>query len=254
MSKLHYVTQAELVPNWGLNRMRNEEHVYALMQHMQDFGGYNESYPIEAMEIDGKLHIFAGHHRFDAAFGRDLTFPLLPLKKVPVTVIEGDYDLLVERMWNAHDENNPKKNPAFGLQLSRAQETAQRLIQLSFPHIYGQSSSELSKLWNTSRRTVGRLRDQFKEHLWDIVKCNLPPDALLQRYHFTPERLATMVELVKSGERVGADGKTYSTQASETKKEETREQLIEECRELITKFKACLATFCEKNGITVRMN
>ena len=63
-----------------------------------------------------------------------------------------------------------------------------------------------------------------------------------------------MVELVKSGERVAADGKVRQTQASETRKEETREQLIEECRELITEFKACLATFCEKNGITVRMN
>lgn len=200
------------------------------------------------------MHIFSGHHRFAAAFRRDLTFPLLPLEKVPVTVVKGDFDALVERMWNAHDENNPKKNPAFGLQLSRAQETAQRLIQLSFPHIYRQLSNPLGELWDTSRKTVDRLRQKFKEQLWDIVKLNLPPDALLQRYHYTPERLATMVELVKSGERVGADGKMSSTQASETKKEETREHLIQECRELITEFKACLATFCEKNGITVRMN
>ena len=144
MSQIRYVTQKELVPHEELNRAYDEDHVYALMQHMQDFGGYNENYPIETMEIDGELHIFSGHHRFAAAFGRNLTFPLLPLEKVPVTVVKGDFDALVERMWNAHDENNPKKNPAFGLQLSRAQETAQRLIQLSFPHIYRQSSNQLA--------------------------------------------------------------------------------------------------------------
>ena len=249
MSKLQlqYVTQKELVPNWGLNRVRDDEHVFALMQHMQDFGGFDERYPIGTMRIDGKLHIFSGHHRFDAAFGSDLLFPLLPLDKVPVTVIDGDFDALVKSMWDAHDENNPKKNPAFGLQLSKAQEKEQRLIQLSFPDIYILASEQIGELWNVSRTTVERLRADFKEHLFKIASYTLNSGALLAQYHFTPERLATMVELVKSGKRIGADGKVYYTQASEAKKEAAREQLIEECRELITEFKACLTTFCEKH-------
>lgn len=47
---LRYVTKKELVPHWDLNRIQDEDHIYALMQHMQHFGGYNESYPIEAMD------------------------------------------------------------------------------------------------------------------------------------------------------------------------------------------------------------
>ena len=247
---IRQATQADLVLHWDLNRERDDAHVYTLMQHMQDFGGFNASYPIEAIDIDGKLHIFSGHHRYEAAFGRDLTCPILPLDTVPVAVTKGDFDTLVERMWNAHDDNSPKKNPTLGLQLSKAEEKAQRLIQLSFSHVYEQSSQQLGDMWNINRKTVDRLRQQFVEQLRHIVSLSLPESELLARYHYTPERLAVMVELVNSGRRVGRDGKTYHTQASETKKEETREELIEECRELITAFKMALSTFYEDNAFT----
>lgn len=213
-----FVSETELTLHWELNRQRNEEHVYALAQHMQTFGGFDPAYPIETMEIEGKRHVYSGHHRAAAAFSRDMRFPLLPLAKVPVTVIQGDMDTLIERMWTAHDAHNPKMNAALGLQLTKAQEREQRLIQLSFPHIYRQSSTQLGELWNVSRKTVERLRLQLIDIIDSLNQRNLDAAELLANFHFTPERLGEMERLIASGERVGKEGKVYKTQASRQKK------------------------------------
>ena len=215
---LRFVSENELTLHWELNRQRNEEHVYALAQHMQTFGGFNPAYPIETMEIDSKYHVFSGHHRAAAAFSRDIRFPLLPLSKVPVTVIHGDMDTLIEKMWTAHDAHNPKTNPALGLQLTKAQEVEQRLIQLSFPHIYILSSERIGELWNVSRKTVDRLRLQLIDIIDSLTQSEFDATELLANFHFTPERLVRMDRLIASGERVGADGRVYKTQASRKKK------------------------------------
>ena len=161
---LRWVSENELTLHWGLNRRRNDKHVYALAQRMQTFGGFDSAYPIGTIEIDGELHVYSGHHRAAAAFSRDMScqlYPLLPLEKVPVTVIQGDMDTLIEKMWTAHDDNH--------LKLHSSERMLRGKILMSFPHIYRLSSRKISKMWNISFSEVEDLRRETSESLRELI-------------------------------------------------------------------------------------
>ena len=146
---LRWVSESDLTLHWELNRRCNEKHVYALAQRMQAIGGFDSDYPIGTIEIDGELHVYSGHHRVAAAFSRDIVpyqfYPLLPLEKVPVTVIQGDEDTLIEKMWTTHLVSNSEDGT---LSLSERLIEEALCIVLAFPHFYRLSPRKLSKMWN----------------------------------------------------------------------------------------------------------
>lgn len=196
---LRWVSESELTLHWGLNRECNEEHVYALAQRMQTFGGFDADFPIGTIEIEGKLHVYSGHHRAAAAFKRNMPpqlFPLLPLAQVPVTVIQGDMDALIEKMWTTHDVYNSEDSD-LRLPLSDWDKRKQREILMSFPHIYRLSSRKISKMWNVSLKQVDELKQYTRESLWRCLDMIEYPELLLDLHSHTPERVATMVKLVK---------------------------------------------------------
>ena len=196
---IRFVSENELTLHWELNRQRNEEHVYALAQRMQTFGGFDSAYPIGTIEIDGELHVYSGHHRAAAAFKRNMPpqlFPLLPLAQVPVTVIQGDMDALIEKMWTTHDVYNSEDSD-LRLPLSDWDKRKQREILMSFPHIYRLSSRKISKMWNVSLKQVDELKQYTRESLWRCLDMIEYPELLLDLHSHTPERVATMVKLVK---------------------------------------------------------
>lgn len=157
---LRWVSESELTLHWNLNRRRNEQHVDALAQRMQAIGGFDSDYPIGTIEIEGELHVYSGHHRVAAAFSRDIVpyqfYPLLPLEKVPVTVIQGDEDTLIEQMWTTHLVSNSEDGT---LSLSGNLIDDALCIVLAFPHFYRLSPRKLSKMWNVPtdwiRSTMG---------------------------------------------------------------------------------------------------
>ena len=146
---VRFVSESELTLRWDLNRGYNEEHVYALAQDMQAIGGFDTRYPIGTIEIDGELHVYSGHHRVEAAFSRDIVpyqfYPLLPLEKVPVTVIKGDEDTLIEKMWTTHiiSDSEDCTLGFHGFLMDKALG-----IVLGFPHYFRMSPRKLSKMWN----------------------------------------------------------------------------------------------------------
>ena len=218
LSPVRWVSENELVLHWKLNRERNEEHVYALAQDMQAIGGFDPLCPIDTVEIEGKLHVYSGHHRVAAAFSRDTCFPLLPLGGVPVTVIQGDMDTLIENMWRAHDVHNRVFAAGPKLQLTYSEKAMKYRTLMSFPHIYRQPSAQLCQLWNVTSKIIDWLRHEVRDDLWGIISSDkvypngYPGWILLEHHHYTPKRLAAMIELIKSDARTGVVRKSLQEQ------------------------------------------
>lgn len=167
---VRFVSESELVFRWDLNRGYNEEHAYALARDMQAIGGFDADYPIGTIEIEGELHIYSGHHRAEAAFSRDITpyqfYPLLPLQKVPVTVIKGDEDMLIDKMWTTHiiSDSEDCTLGFTGYVMDRALG-----IALGFPHYYRLSPRKLSNMWKVPAKYI---RSVMVEVMRDI--SNIP--------------------------------------------------------------------------------
>ena len=250
---VRFVTRSQLTLHWELNRRKDEDHVFALQHHMQQHG-YDEKYPIGAILIGEDLHVFSGHHRVEAAFGKNLLFPNLPVKSIPCAVRPGNFDDLIYAMQADHDRNNPAVNSALGLPLNRKELREQRGIQLCFPVNFSDSNNVLAKRWGCSAEYVRAIREQKVERIlqirsaWD--KKMMSQDELLTQFHFTPDRLDQMYHLIQSGERKVTRGNqqfTQKTTAGEEKKQSVREELIAEYRTNAETIRIKIERFVDKH-------
>ena len=194
---VRFVSESELTLRWDLNRGYNEEHVYALAQDMQAIGGFDTRYPIGTIEIDGELHVYSGHHRATAAFKRDMSpqlFPLLPLAQVPVTVIQGDMDALIEKMWTTHIVNDSEDGTLSSVDFWDEEKAFK--ILLNFPHYYRMSPRKLSKMWNVSTDVIKQLQHNIEVDIFSIVRSNFEGFRYKLENHLSPERLMAMARLL----------------------------------------------------------
>ena len=233
MSTIQWIGENDLVLHWELNREKDESHVYGLMRHI-DVGGYNADYPVGVIDIEGNLHVYAGHHRIAAAFGTHEDFPTLPLESVPCEIRAGDIDDVVRYMQLDHDKHNPSMNPALGLPLTRTQEREQRTIMLSFPENFKLTDRVLAAKWGRSHEWVRVVRGELSVKICQIHEefhqNQLSARDLMEEHHFSESRLEAMYSLIRSGEReVTRGGTTYTqkTVASKEKRDAARDELAE---------------------------
>lgn len=231
---LELIPVSQIIEHWDLNRDRNDLHVDALAKHI-DEDGYNEEYPISVVRIGDDFHLAAGHHRLAAAKTADLLYPTLPLERIPALVIEGGIDDVVRIIHEDNFKHDPALNSALGMPLSRDQKKEQCKQLLQFPEYWEQSDERLSPIFGAHSATVGRWRADLTPALQEcarkIENAEMSEDTLFEAFGLTPERLEQLISLIKSGKRIGADGRITYTQAGADKKEDARAKAVQTFQE-----------------------
>ena len=238
---LEWVPVHLIIEHWELNRTRNDLHVDALARHI-DADGYNEKYPLSVVKIGGDFHLGAGHHRLAAAKTNDLIYPNLPIEKVPAVVIEGDIDDVVRLIHEDNFKHDPALNSGFGMPLTQAEKIEQCRQLLQFPDYFEQSDARLQPIFGVHSSTISRWRKKLQGHLQTCARkldsAEMSAETLFVDFGLTPERLEKLIALIKSGKRIGKDGRLIVTHASADKKEQARLQAIEN-------FQASLRAVCD---------
>ena len=223
-----------IIEHWDLNRDRNDLHVDALAKHI-DADGYNDEYPISVVRIGDAFHLAAGHHRLAAAKTEDLLYPNLPLEKIPALVIEGDIDDVVRMIHEDNFKHDPALNSALGMPLTRDQKKEQCRQLLQFPEYWEQSDERLSPIFGVHHSTISRWRGELTLAMQDCARkmesAEMSAETLFKNFGLTQERLEEIISLIKSGKRIGVDGRITYTQAAAGKKEDARAKAVKTFQE-----------------------
>lgn len=200
-----------IISHWELNREKKEEHVDALARHINE-NGFDKSYPLRVVDIDGEYHLAAGHHRLAAATLSHILYPNLPLERIWSCVIPGTIDDVVKIMQEDNFSHDPAVNPSVGLPLTRAEKAQQCKRLLMFEFIFRQSNRALELRFGVHHTTVARWREEVCVALQQMSAANLTEEQLLAEFAMTPQRLEVMLALVASGERDVKRGDSTYTQ------------------------------------------
>ena len=200
-----------IIPHWELNREKKEEHVDALARHINE-NGFDKSYPLRVVDIDGEYHLAAGHHRLAAATLSDILYPNLPMERIWSCVIPGTMDDVIKIMQEDNFCHDPAVNPSVGLPLTRAEKAQQCKRLLMFEFIFRQSNRALEMRFGVHHTTVARWREEVCVALQQMAAANLSEKQLLAEFAMTPQRLEVMLALVDSGERDVKRGDSTYTQ------------------------------------------
>ena len=216
MMKTLWIDPNDLADVWTVNnRKENTGHIESLAESMQQ-RGYMPEYPIIAFEAanipiktDKPYLVACGHHRRKAAIAAEIDL-------IFAEVHDGTEEDWIEMMSLDNFQFDVASNPGIGLAFTEQERRAACFQLLLLPKYLRKTNVSLASLWKVGEGTVRRWRQQVESLIGEGS-----PD-LMEKYNVSPERIATLKEVLADPFRENEEGDTIAVR--QKSKETTAEE------------------------------
>ena len=198
-----------IVPHWEINpRPRNNDNIEALASNMRVFG-YDSKYPMSVWTIteaplrDGKSHLTAGHHRYEAAKKAGIT-------SVPVITRMGKWADFLEDI-NMSNMEHCLSHGNIGQTFTLANKKTAIASVLTLPHHWEKSNRWLGKLWQVNEINIRRAREVILATLSlenPVIKLGGDKEIELPS-----EQHKELISTIKRGRRISEDGEVFDVKS-----------------------------------------